>query len=320
MENLDRDKQAQILRKRVHGLPIKSNRKSQAAWESLPKRTLAHIPIKTEKPAILSPNSIAQQAFRNYSVRGIPKGSSEVMINKMNHLKNLSSQGSNKPNFRTIMTSSNVSSANGLKSMSTEPSHNAQQKATRQLLMNNPQANIYDNKHAKLELENTHLPGKGRMTSFSKQQRKRGGLQIFEQDNKPQSVKGSRVFSMLQSLDLQQYSRKFIELGFDNDLWKLTFLNKRQRKDFIQNLKPLPGHKDKLDSMFSMLDDIFDKEGVSQIIRHTSSGKRSRQQWNTQSGHQKDLNKSNQNRKSSANADFQKEESETQPQSVNLRK
>ena len=67
------------------------------------------------KPKVLSPNSINQQAFRNYSVRGIQKGSSEVMINKMNHLKNLNSQGSNKLNFRTIMTNSNVSSANGIK-------------------------------------------------------------------------------------------------------------------------------------------------------------------------------------------------------------
>ena len=110
--------------------------------------------------------------------------------------------------------------------MSTEPSNNASSKGTRQLLMSNHHANIYENKNTKLDLDNVYLPGKGRMTSFSKQQRIKDGFQILEQDNKPQSVKGSRVFSMLQSLDLQQYSRKFVELGYDNDLWKLSFLNK----------------------------------------------------------------------------------------------
>ena len=72
--------------------------------------------------------------------------------------------------------------------------------------------------------------------------------------------------------------------------------------------------------MFTMLDDIFEKEGVSQIIRHTSAGKRNRQQCISQAGHQKDLNKSNQNRKSSTVIDLQKEESEGQPTNPNLRK
>ena len=40
MEHFDKDRQTQILRKRVHGLQTKNNRKSQAIWESLPKKPL----------------------------------------------------------------------------------------------------------------------------------------------------------------------------------------------------------------------------------------------------------------------------------------
>jgi len=98
-------------------------------------------------------------------------------------------------------------------------------------------------------------------------------------DNKIKANTGkcSRVFDMLKSLDLQQYSRKFAELGYDNDVLKLKLLNKKQRKDFIKCLNPLPGHKDRLTSMFSMLDDIFSKEDMPKIIRNTSASKDKRQ-------------------------------------------
>lgn len=143
-------------------------------------------------------------------------------------------------------------------------------------------AGLCDTKNTGLDIDNIYLPGKGKTTSVNRHNRSKIGFPFVEVDTKPQSVKGSRVFSMLKTLDLQQYSRKFVELGYDNDLCKLAFLNKKQRKDFIQNLKPLPGHKDKLASMFIMLDDIFENEGVSEIIRQTSTSKRTRQQSSNQ--------------------------------------
>lgn len=156
-----------------------------------------------------------------------------------------------------------------------------------------------------LDLDNIYLPGKGKTTSVNRQHRSKIGFPMVDVDPKPQSVKGSRVFNMLKTLDLQQYSRKIFELGYDNDLCKLAFLNKKQRKDFIQSLKPLPGHKDKLTMMFTMLDDIFEKEGMSQMIRHTSTAKRNRQQSSTQVGNSKEgrreVNKSGQYRKSVTN-------------------
>lgn len=153
------------------------------------------------------------------------------------------------------------------------------------------------------------MPGKGKTTSVSRHNRSKIGFPFAEIDTKPQSVKGSRVFSMLKTLDLQQYSRKFIDLGYNNDLCKLAFLNKKQRKDFILNLKPLPGHKDKLSLMFTMLDDIFEKEKVSDIIKQTSTSKPTRHQSSNQvfqpKATRRELNRSSQNRKSSSNTNFQ---------------
>lgn len=69
-----------------------------------------------------------------------------------------------------------------------------------------------------MELDQIYVPGKGKTASVSRQNRPKIGFPAVDIDNKPQSVKGSRVFNMLKSLDLQQYSRKFVESGYDNDL------------------------------------------------------------------------------------------------------
>jgi hypothetical protein len=61
--------------------------------------------------------------------------------------------------------------------------------------------------------------------------------------------------------------------------------------------------------MFTMLDDIFEKEKVSDIIRQTSTSKPTRHQSSNQvfqpKATRRDLNRSSQNRKSSSNTNFQ---------------
>jgi len=61
-------------------------------------------------------------------------------------------------------------------------------------------------------------------------------------------------------------------------------------------------------SMFTMLDDAFEKEGMSNTIRQISTSKRNRQSVNTDPISSKDIkkcDKSNQNRKSSTQSNFQ---------------
>jgi hypothetical protein len=267
-----------ILRKKVHSLRRRPARKSQGLSETGSRKPSCLNFNKSEKPPSVSPRNAKQNAFRNYSTKAFIQKDRPINLESINKSNN----------YQTLLNNTGGSSIGGLKSLSTEPSNFVGAKGTRQLLINNPLLKLNENKTSLLELDNIYLAGKGKNTSNNRQNRSKIGFPLVDLDSQPQSIKGSRAFNMLKSLDLQQYSRKFVELGYDNDLCKLAFLNIKQRKDFIQSLKPLPGHKDKLSSMFTMLDEIFEKEGMSKIIRHTSTSKRNRQTSNLQVGASKD--------------------------------
>jgi len=301
-------KQNCLIRKKMHSMKRRTGRKSNIPLGEVNQKKPSHLNLnRVEKPPSISPRAADQQAFRNYSTKGLYKGSSETISGNINQFNNVSQSNQN-TTYKSIMNNTNLSSNNGIKSISTEPTHQATSNNTRHLLMSNPMSNMNGNKPSLLELDNIYLQGKGKVTSTNKHIRSKVNFPSVDHDSKPQSVKSSRIFSMLKSLDLQQYSRKFVELGYDNDLWRLAFLSKKQRKEFVQNLKPLPGHKDKLMSMFTMLDDAFEKEGMSNTIRQISTSKRNRQSVNTDPISSKDIkkcDKSNQNRKSSTQSNFQ---------------
>lgn len=46
------------------------------------------------------------------------------------------------------------------------------------------------------------------------------------------------------------------ELGYGEELYKLALLTERQREDLVVQLKVLPGHKAKLVSLFSVIDEV----------------------------------------------------------------
>ena len=102
----------------------------------------------------------------------------------------------------------------------------------------------------------------------------------------------------MKKFGLQQYFRKFGDFGYgsvkgreQHDILRLTLLNKKQRKDLIQSLKPLPGHRERLNSMFSMLDENLVLENMPQIMKKSSTSKKPRQssQSNAQSGSIKEV-------------------------------
>jgi hypothetical protein len=297
MEN-NKNNQNPIIRKKMNSMRRRNGRKSQGpANEVVPKKPTCINLSNAEKPPIISPQAAAQQAFRNYSTKGLKKGAG--MMTKIAALHGMP-QTIKSNNYHTIMDNPN-------KSISTEPTHPSSGNNTKQLLMSNQFSGLSENKTSLQDLDGIYLHGKTKAVSVNRQNMNKVRFPLME-EGKAQPSKGSRVFSMLKSLDLQQYSRKFYELGYDHDIWKLYFLNSKQRKEFIQSLKPLPGHKDRLTSMFTMLDEIFEKEGMFDLIRQTS--KRHRQLLNSQAGYSKDAKKdfskiSSQNRKSCTHSNFQ---------------
>jgi hypothetical protein len=52
------------------------------------------------------------------------------------------------------------------------------------------------------------------------------------------------------------------DLGYGNDMYKLALLNPKQREDFIENLKVMPGHKAKLAGFFTVIDELYPRSFV----------------------------------------------------------
>lgn len=135
MEQENSQKPTSIFRKKVQSIRRRPKKKIQGLSESINKQSACLNSNKGEQPPSISPRTAHQQAFRNYSTKGLQKGSSDVFIGKMHSLKNNISQLHNSSNYRTILNNTNMSSGNGLKSISTEPTHHTTSKDTRQLLM-----------------------------------------------------------------------------------------------------------------------------------------------------------------------------------------
>ena len=57
----------------------------------------------------------------------------------------------------------------------------------------------------------------------------------------------------LKQFHIQQYYKKLVELGFKDNIWKLTQLSDRQIDDFCAQLRLLPGHLSKFMEMLSAM-------------------------------------------------------------------
>jgi hypothetical protein len=57
-----------------------------------------------------------------------------------------------------------------------------------------------------------------------------------------------------------------VDLGFAEDIYKLTMLSGRQREDLIDKLHALPGHKSKLIEFFKVLDTVSQSQIYFMLI------------------------------------------------------
>ncbi len=51
--------------------------------------------------------------------------------------------------------------------------------------------------------------------------------------------------------------QKFIDLGYEDDLYKLNTLSDLEKNDLIASLKAFPGHKAKMAGLFQVIKDVI---------------------------------------------------------------
>ena len=76
----------------------------------------------------------------------------------------------------------------------------------------------------------------------------------IDHDDSPQDLNKMTIFKLLSGFKLQQYANKMSELGFKSDIYKLAFLSHREREELMQNIHMLPGHKDRMNELFSIIE------------------------------------------------------------------
>ena len=74
------------------------------------------------------------------------------------------------------------------------------------------------------------------------------------------------IFQLLRKFKLQQYANRMSQFGFARDIYKLAFLSHREREELIDNLNMLPGHKDKMNDLFRIVEQLNPKSSLKQTL------------------------------------------------------
>ena len=54
--------------------------------------------------------------------------------------------------------------------------------------------------------------------------------------------------------------------GFSDDIYKLSFLSHREREDLIVNLNMLPGHRERINDLFKVVEQLNPKSSLKQTM------------------------------------------------------
>ena len=88
----------------------------------------------------------------------------------------------------------------------------------------------------------------------------------IEHEESPQDLNKMTVFKLLKGFKLQQYANKMSELGFKSDIYKLTFLSHRERDELMQSIHMLPGHRDRMNELFSIIESLNPKNTLKKAL------------------------------------------------------
>ena len=64
------------------------------------------------------------------------------------------------------------------------------------------------------------------------------------------------IFKLLQAFKLQQYTKTFVDLGYGEDVYKLTMMSQRKKQELFGQIDFLPGHKQRLIDLFRRVDNV----------------------------------------------------------------
>lgn len=56
------------------------------------------------------------------------------------------------------------------------------------------------------------------------------------------------------------------DLGFKQDIYKLAFLSRREQEELMSNIHMLPGHRDRMGDMFSVIEQLNPKNSLRKTL------------------------------------------------------
>lgn len=81
------------------------------------------------------------------------------------------------------------------------------------------------------------------------------------------------IYKLLKVFKLNQYAHKMNDMGYGQDVYKLALLSAKQREDFVEMLKVMPGHKAKIAGFFTVIDEMYPRSIVAEQIQSATPGR-----------------------------------------------
>ena len=82
----------------------------------------------------------------------------------------------------------------------------------------------------------------------------------------PKDLQNSMICKLLRGFKLTQYASQMSDFGYSQDIFKLSFLSYKEREDLMHALHMLPGHKDRMNNLFKMVEQLNPKQTIRKTL------------------------------------------------------
>lgn len=89
------------------------------------------------------------------------------------------------------------------------------------------------------------------------------------------------IFKLLQVFKLQQYAKRFVDLGYGYEVYKIALLHPREMHELLSKLNLMPGHRARFLSMFEIIEQTFprdEKLNMLNLIKKSNTKSKSTKQ------------------------------------------
>jgi len=87
------------------------------------------------------------------------------------------------------------------------------------------------------------------------------------------------VFKLFQSFKLQQFAHIFADLGFAEDIYKLSMLGARQKTEILEQYALDPNHKEKFNNLFARIEALYPRKNVNKTIDNARKIQQTQQKY-----------------------------------------